>query len=108
VRVAAEVVEAKLFEDAGLAEVGDLAGAVGAADGDAALAGGVSAEDGAVVHEDDARAAACGGEGGADACHAAADDAEVCLVLHAREAVGLPGHAFSSCARVLLASMGAL
>lgn len=91
-RVAAEVVEAKLLEDARFPEVGELAGAVSPADRDAALAGGVPAEDGAVVHEGDAGAVARRGEGGAEAGHSAADDADVHFVLQVGEAIVVAGH----------------
>ena len=57
VRVPAEVLEPQLFEDARLAEIGNLAVAVRAADVHAHLAGGVSAEDRPVVHQRDLRAA---------------------------------------------------
>ncbi len=59
VGVAAQVVEAKLLEDTGFAEIGDLARAVGPADGDAALAGSVPSEDWAVMHEHDPGASPC-------------------------------------------------
>lgn len=53
--------------------------AVGAADAHADFAGGVAAEDGTVLDEDDGGAVSGGGDGGAETGESASDDSEVGL-----------------------------
>ena len=90
------VVEHQLLDDAGLPPVF----AVGAADVHADLAGGVAAEDRAVLDESDLGAVAGGGEGGGETGEASADDAEInrnhlffhgmsCLGVSSRDCVSL-------------------
>ncbi len=73
--VVVDVVELELLEESGLLAVF----AVGAADAHADFAGGVAAEDGAVLDEDDGGAVAGGGDGRAESGESAADDGEVGL-----------------------------
>jgi len=71
-RVAGGVLEAEFLDDAGLTGAGFGAVAIGTYDVHFDFAGGVAAENGAVLDEDDAGAVACGGDSGADAGKAAA------------------------------------
>ena len=79
------VVEAELLDQATLAPAGPAAVTVGADDVHFDLAAGVTAEAGPVVDEDDLRALAGGGDGGADPGHATAGDADVAREIHERE-----------------------
>ena len=89
--VARGVFEFEFLDEARLTGAGARAVAISTDDVHLHLAGGVTAEDGAVLHEDDARAVAGSGERGADAGEAAADDDEVGgenMVSHTDEWVG--------------------
>ena len=80
--VAPEVLKPKLLQDAGLPHVGYLVVPVGAANVHPALGRGIAAEHRAVLHDGDSGAVTGGREGGTDPSHAAADDAEVDIVVH--------------------------
>ena len=75
--VAHGVLEAEFLDETGLAAAGFSAVAVGADDVHLDLAGGVAAEHGTVLNENDAGAATGGRDGGADAGKSAAGDKKI-------------------------------
>ena len=65
---------------------------IGAADMDAAFAGGVAAEDRPVMHEDDLGPVPGGRQGGAETGHASSHDADVRVMKFLRECLRFSSH----------------